>query len=83
MKSSGFRSRRPEETELPGRGAGWGGVHGPATPSLLAVKWPRRAGTPVHCLAQGTPGWPPTLQSHCLCWRVCQGCVRPALWPGR
>ena len=38
------------------------GVHGPATPSLLAVKWPRRAVTPVRCLAQDTPGRPPMLQ---------------------
>lgn len=72
MNSSGFRSRRLEETVLPGAGGGPWSHHS----SLLAVRWPRRAVTPVWV-------WPRThCQSHGLCWGVCQGCVRPALWPG-
>lgn len=72
MKSSGFRSRRLEEAALPG---GWGRPWSRDS-SLLAVKWPGRAVTPVWV-------WPRThCRGHGLCWWVCQGGVRPALWPG-
>ena len=80
MKGSGFRSRRPEETVLLGRGGGCPRCRD-SFPSGREV-----AQACSHTCALSGPGhtWPASYAPESLSLLgVCQGCLRPALWPGR